>query len=181
PALLAQQPQTWMTAVYLPAQAESVVAQLLREAPNLTVIDTGALIAQVKEVLDKVSGAVEGLFALTLLAGVLVLYGAIVATHDERVREVALMRALGASSKQLARAQRTELLLLGALAGLLAAMGASAMGWALAHFVFEFRFTPSVGTFAVGVVGGCVCALLSGHYGLRRVLRSPPLRSLSEV
>ncbi len=82
--------------------------------------------------MDHVSRAVEFVFLFTLAGGLLVLQAAIAATQDERKFDAAILRTLGASQRQLAAAQIAEFLLLGALSGLVAAAGATAIGWALA-------------------------------------------------
>ena len=101
----------------------------MREFPNLTVFDVGAILRQLQSVLNEVGRAVQLLFLFTLAAGVLVLAAALTATRDERMREAAVLRALGATRRQLARSQRIELWAVGGLAGLLAAAGASAIAW----------------------------------------------------
>jgi len=111
---------------------------LARDFPNITSIDVSASIAQVQQVLDQVVRAVELLFGFTLAAGLVVLFAAVSATRDAREREYAVMRALGAGARLLARVQRAELLGIGALAGLLAASAAAVVGALLARYVFEF-------------------------------------------
>jgi putative ABC transport system permease protein len=181
PALLENQPKSFMTAFHLePAQA-ALTGDLLREFPNLTIVDMSAIFRQVQAVLDQVIAAVEFLFVFTLGAGVLVLYAALASSHDERVREAGLLRALGASRDQLARAQTAEMVCLGALAGLLAAVGAAAIGWALARFAFEFDYAVAPWVFLLGIGGGAVCALAGGWLGLRNVLKTPPLTTLREA
>ena len=179
--LLAEQPKSYITAFHLPAAKAALGTELVREMPNLTVLDTSAIFRQVQAVLDQVIAAIEFLFLFTLAAGVLVLYAALAATFDERVREAGLLRALGASREQLSRAQTAEMLCLGALAGLLAAGAASAVGWALARFAFEFDYTVAPWVFVLGIGGGIVCALAGGWLGLRNVLKSPPLATLREA
>ena len=181
PSLLAGKPASFITAFHLPDRQSGLTGDLLREFPNLTVIDTSAVFRQVQAVLDQVIAAVEFLFILTLAAGVLVLYAALASSRDERVREAGLLRALGASRQQLSRAQLAELACIGALAGLLAAIGASAIGWALARFAFEFDYTVSPWVFALGIGGGALCALAGGYLGLRGVLKTPPLATLREA
>ena len=179
--LLENQPRSFITAFHLPADKNGFTAELLRDFPNLTIVDTSAIFRQVKAVLDQVIAAVEFLFLFTLGAGVLVLYAALASSHDERVREAALLRALGATREQLARAQTAEMICLGGLAGLLAAAGANAIGWALARFAFEFDYGVSAWAFALGIGGGAACALVGGWLGLRNVLKTPPLASLREA
>jgi putative ABC transport system permease protein len=181
PRLLEKRPTSFMTAFHLaPAQA-AVTGDLLRDFPNLTIVDMSAIFRQVQAVLDQVIAAVEFLFVFTLIAGVLVLYAALASSHDERVREAGLLRALGASRQQLARAQTAEMVCLGGLAGLLAAVGAAAIGWALARYAFEFDYAVSPWVFLMGIAGGAICALAGGWLGLRSVLKTPPLTTLREA
>ncbi|MGZ8980095.1 MAG: ABC transporter permease [Burkholderiaceae bacterium] len=181
PSLLADKPASFITAFHLPAARASLGGDLLREFPNLTVIDTTAVFRQVQAVIDQVVAAVEFLFVFTLAAGVLVLYAALASSRDERVREAALLRALGASRGQLSRAQVAEMICVGGLAGLLAAIGASAIGWVLARYAFEFDYAVSPWVFVSGIGGGALAALLGGWFGLRGVLKTPPLTTLREA
>jgi putative ABC transport system permease protein len=180
PALLESAPQTLITAFREPGGATPVEQALVGRFPNLTIFDTGNLVRQVQAMLSQVVVAIQLLFMLTLAAGVVVLYTALASSRDERLREAALMRALGASRAQLARAQRWELGLSGALAGLLAAAGALATGWVLAARVFQFDYQPRWESLIAGAVAGAVVALAAGWLGLRGVLRSPALASLRE-
>jgi putative ABC transport system permease protein len=179
--LLENQAKSFMTAFYLPPDKAGLTGTLLQEFPNLTIVDTSAIFRQIQAVLDQVIAAVEFLFVFTLAAGILVLYAALASSHDERVREAALLRALGASRAQLSRAQTAEMICLGGLAGLLAAGGATAIGWALARFAFEFEYAVTPWVFVLGTVGGAVCALIGGWIGLRNVLRTPPLTTLRDA
>lgn len=180
PAALTGVSQSWITAFHLPAQQGAVMNGLTRDFPNLTIVDVGGLLRQVQQVLDQVVTAIEFLFIFTLASGLLVLYAALMGSQDERTRESGLLRALGATRRQLSQAQLIEFTLVGALAGVLAASGAAVMGWALATYQFKFAwsFTPSV--WLVGLVAGAVCAIAGGWLGLRNVLRQPPLQTLRE-
>jgi putative ABC transport system permease protein len=181
PAALERSPRTLITAYHQRADSTPLDGTLVREFPNLTVFDTGNLLRQVQGVLDQVVVAVQFLFVLTLAAGVVVLYTALAASRDERVREAGLMRALGASRAQLSRAQIWELGLSGGLAGLLASAGAIAIGAVLARQVFQFDLDPRWGSLAWGTAAGALLAILAGWLSLRAVLRAPPLTTLREV
>ena len=151
---------------------------LARDFPNITSIDVSASIAQVQQVLDQVVRAVELLFGFTLAAGLVVLFAAVSATRDAREREYAVMRALGAGSRLLARVQRAELLGVGALAGLLAASAAVVVGALLARYVFEFTWNASPWVPLIGTLAGALLALAAGWLGLRGVLRRPVIETL---
>jgi putative ABC transport system permease protein len=181
PRAMADAPQSWITAFHLPREQAALGNVLLRAYPNLTVVDVGNVLRQLQAVLEQVVVAVEFLFAFTLLSGVLVLYAALMGSQDERTREAGLLRALGATRKQLSQAQLIEFLLVGALAGLLAASGAAAMGWGLATYQFKFAWHFDPGVWLAGLAVGALCAIAGGWLGLRSVLRHPPLHTLREA
>jgi putative ABC transport system permease protein len=179
PAALDDRPTTFLTAFHLPAASPALDQQLVRRFPNLTVFDTGHLVRQVQLMLDQVVAAVQFLFVLTLAAGLTVLWGALLSSRDERIREAALMRSLGASSRFLSRAQHAELAFGGALAGLLGAVGAIAVGWTLAEVIFEFDYQPRWQVIPMAMVATAFLTVLAGWLGLRGVLRAPVRTSLS--
>ncbi|SHM51053.1 putative ABC transport system permease protein [Duganella sacchari] len=181
PAAMTEISQSWITAFHLPQGQGAVMNGLTRDFPNLTIVDVGGILRQVQAVLDQVITAVEFLFVFTLASGVLVLYAALMGSQDERTREAGLLRALGATRKQLSQAQLIEFTLVGALSGLLAATGAAAMGWALATYQFKFAWSFSPVVWLVGLLAGALCAIAGGWLGLRNVLRQPPLQTLREA
>lgn len=181
PAAMRDTPQSWITAVHLTPPQEGLGNALARDFPNLTVVDIGSVLRQIQDVVGQVISAVEFLFLFTLCSGVLVLYAALAGSQDERVREAGLLRALGATRAELSRAQRIEVLLVGSVAGLLAASGAAAIGWALAHYVFNFEWTLSPLVWVAGMALGAACSAIGGWAGLRQVLGRPPLQTLREA
>ena len=151
---------------------------LVRQFPNITNVDMSATLAQVQRVLDQVIRAVEFLFGFTLMAGLIVLFAAVSATREERAREFAIMRAIGASSRLLGDVQRAELVGVGLLAGFLASAVAVGVGWAMARYAFEFNWTASPWVPLAGSAVGAVLALVAGWWGLRDVLRRPVVETL---
>lgn len=180
PSISAALPTTWITAFHLPAAQSGLVNRLVHDYPNLTVVNVGAMVAQVQEVIHQIISAVEFLFLFTLSAGVLVLAAALMVSRQERAHEAALLRALGATRTQLARAQWVECVLVGACAGLLAATGASLVGWILARQVFDFAWAFSPLAWLAGPALGIICALAGGWFGLNSVLSRPPILTLRE-
>jgi len=170
-------PATYMTSFKAPPTPGFDNA-LVRQFPNITAVDMTATIGQIQRVLDQVIGAVEFLFAFTLAAGLVVLFAAVTATREERARDFAIMRAVGARASLLRQVQRIELIGVGLLAGFLASMVASVVGWALARYVFEFNWVVSLWVPLLGALSGALLALAAGWWGLRDVLRRPVIETL---
>ena len=104
PLAVAHLPATFVTAVHVPAEQRRAADVLVRDYPNLTVLDIGAMVDEFQRMLDQVAGAVEFLFLFTLASGLLVLYATLMSSQDARLRQGAILRALGATGAQLARA-----------------------------------------------------------------------------
>ena len=170
-------PSTYMSAFRSPP-TPGFDNRLVRAFPNITSVDMTATIAQIQRVLDQVIGAVEFLFGFTLAAGLVVLFAAVTATREERAREFAIMRAVGAQSTLLRQVQRAELMGVGLLAGFLASLVAMLVGWALAKYVFEFDWHVSLWVPFFGAISGALLALAAGWWGLRDVLRRPVVETL---
>ena len=174
---LADVPTTYMSAFKAPA-TKGFDNALVRSFPNITTVDLSLTLAQIQRLLDQIIGAVEFLFGFTLAAGLVVLFAAVSATRENRAREYAVMRAMGAGSALLRQVQRAELAGVGLLAGFLASIVAAIVGWALAKYVFEFAWTVSLWVPLLGALAGAVLALAAGWWGLREVLRRPVVETL---
>ena len=173
-------PVTFMSAFRAPA-TKGFDNALVRDFPNITAVDMTSTINQVQGVLDQVIRAVEFLFGFTLAAGLVVLFAAVTATREERAREFAIMRAVGARASLLRQVQRAELAGVGMLAGFLASVVAAAVGWGLAKYVFEFEWTVQWWVPLAGAAAGAVLALAAGWWGLREVLRRPVVETLRQA
>ncbi len=181
PKLLDGFPASYVTSFHLPESQAAVVNRLSQRFPNMTVIDTSAILRQVNAMMEQVIRAVQFVFLFALGAGVLVLYAALAATQDERVHEAAVMRALGASRAQVLAAQRAEFLALGLVAGALASVGATAIGFAIARFVFQFGYTVNHWVWLAGPALGLVCVSVNVWAGARAALGRPPIAALREA
>jgi putative ABC transport system permease protein len=173
PGLLEKYPASYITSFHLPDGQAKLVGELVGSFPNITVIDVAAVVRQLQDSLDQVAHAVQALFGLALAAGMAVLYAALQASSDERQRELAVMRALGAQSRQLRRILLAEFAALGALAGLLAGIGAAGIGWALGRFAFHLDYLPSPWLPVAGMLAGIVGVVAAGLWATRQAVSRP--------
>lgn len=181
PGLLEGQPVSYVTSFYLPPRNGEMLTALIKQFPNLLVIDVAQVMAQVQKMITQVAKAIQFVFLFTLLAGLVVFYAAIASTQDDRIQQAAIMRTLGASRAQLTRAHLAEFAVTGALAGLIAAAGASGLGYVLAVKVLNLSYNFSPLAWLAGVVLGSVGITIAGYLGTRRVLATPPMLVLREL
>ncbi len=181
PGLFGSQIASYITSFHLPTGRADAVTALTQSFPNLTVIDTSLILQQVLDAIEDMTRAVQGVFLFALAAGLLVLHIALISGLDQRRREAALMRALGASRARVLAVQRGEFMLIGLLAGLLAALAASGLGAALAWGVYDLpAWRPGLTVWLAGPVLGLIAVAASAWHGRRAVLATPPMGVLRE-
>jgi putative ABC transport system permease protein len=181
PGALRDVAATYMTSFYLAPAQKPFLNELLAAFPTITVIEVDRVIEQIQSIMSRVTRAVELVLGLVLASGCLVLVASIQASRDERLREHALLRALGASRRLIRGALGAEFALLGLFGGALAACGAEATVFVLDKKVFDLPVQlhgwiwlagPAIGAALVGGVG-----LL----GTRALIASPPMLVLREL
>lgn len=180
PAQLRAMPQSWITSYYQPLNLNYLDFQISQYFPNLTVVDVSNSLSQIQDVINKLSAALGLLFSFSLIAAILVLSAAIAATQDDRFRNAALLKALGASRKTLAQINRFELLVIGVTAGSLAGLNAGVAAWALGRFVIEIEFNVFTQAVVLGVVFGVTACLLAGYRFGRRIQSATAMQCLRE-
>ena len=178
PGVIEEMPATYISSFHLPADSRAMLADLIRAFPSVTVLDIDALLAKVRQLMEQATLAAEYVFLFTLAAGFTVLFAAIHTSLDERRYETAVVRTLGADRSQVVRSLLAEFLTLGGLAGVLAALAASLVGWVLAVEVFQLTYRPNPLLWVVGVLGGAGGIAVAGLLGTRRVVDEPPLQTL---
>lgn len=181
PSLLSQLPQSWITSYYQGPNKEDLDFRLTQTYPNLTVVDVATSLQQIQEVINKLTAALGLLFVFTIIAAILVLIAAISATQDERFRNAALLKALGASRKVLARIATLELFLIGAISGALAGIAAGIAAWALGRFVLEIEFQAFAQSILMGLVFGITACLMAGYRFQKKIQNATSIECLRTV
>jgi putative ABC transport system permease protein len=178
PGEVRQLPQTYLSSLYVPDDQRGVLKKLLRRYPEITLFDLEVTLAQVRDIIDKASLAVQYVFLFTLLAGVVVLLAAVQITRDERRFESAILHTLGARRRQILQGIAAEFIALGGLAGFLAALGASAVAYGLAKFVFDLSYTVDPLLWISGLLSGAIIVGVTGTLATRKAVNEPPVRVL---
>ena len=179
PGVLEGRPASMITAFHLQPAEHDFTTRLVAAFPNISIIDVTAVLNQIRMLIDRLIAIVQFVFGFALLAGLVVLWAALQSTHDEREYELAVLRTLGARHRQLRHALLAEFAVLGVVAGVLAGLGASAIGWALGNHAFRLDdYLPGSSAMLLGAVAGGVGVMLAGWLGTRALLTRAPLASL---
>ncbi len=169
---------TYITSFYVPQDRRGAMLDLVRSFPSVSIIDIEAVLAQVRGAMDRAAMAVQYVFLFTLASGIMVLLAAIQATRDERMFESAVLRTLGARRSTVLQGVAAEFATLGLLAGLLASIAATTVGYLIATRLFDLEFVPSFLLWVSGVVLGMVIVGVSGTLAVRSVVNESPVATL---
>lgn len=175
PGLLEAAPHTHIATVRAAPAAEVGVLRTLTDAfPNVSGIRVRDALEAVAGLLGRIGVALQATSSVTLLAGMLVLAGAVAAGQRARVRDAVILKTVGATRSQIRAAWLVEFGILGLVAGLLAAAAGSAASWAVVRFVMRGEWVFLPGTTAAVILGCVVLTLGFGYVGTALALRVRP-------
>jgi len=163
PGLLERAPHTFLATVKATPAAETALFRAVTSRyPNISVVRMKDVLTELNTIVGQVGGAVRGAAVVTLLAGLLVLAGALAAEHRRRLREGAILKALGATRRDIIAAHLLEYGMVGLCAALVAYGLGLAAAWGIVAKLMGAHFVPLAGTAAITALGGLGAALLLG-------------------
>ncbi|GAA0356579.1 FtsX-like permease family protein [Bowmanella denitrificans] len=166
PYAMAEFSPTYITSFHLDTEHKAKLAELMAPFPTVSLFDVDARINQLRSIVEQVSMAVEFILFLVLCAGTLVLVAQVQASMDERMQELAILRTLGARGILIRMSVVLEFVIIGSVAGFMAAMANELALYLLQTQVFNmqagfhFQFwllAPLVGALVVGILGALSC------------------------
>jgi len=167
PGALDNQPQSWLTSFRWEG-SNTLLTQLNREFPTVSLLDIGAILRQVGQVLEQVSRALEVMVVLVTACGVLLLLAQVQVGMRQRHQELVVYRTLGAGKRLLRTTLWCEFAVLGFVSGLVAAIGAETALGMLQTKVFDFPWEPDWRLWAIlPVTGAVLLSLCGGWLGIR--------------
>ncbi|WP_086608933.1 ABC transporter permease [Erythrobacter donghaensis] len=159
----------------------ALLRALVKEMPSSSVIEVGGILVEARKLLEQVSLATLAAAAVTVLAGLAVLMGAIAAARAARTYDTVMLRVLGASRRQILLLQLAEYGLLAGVLALVALALGGGLAWVVITQLFEFDWLPDWGE-VLGVLGlGVALVLAFALAGSLPLLRAKPARALREL
>ena len=175
PPKLLDKPQTFITAFhYTPDKTVSYSGNLqkhvVKNFPNVTVVDTSIIVNQIRSVLENAINIIKLFFIFSVFAAFLVLWSSLLALREEREREVAILRILGCSKRNLTLAQLFELIYIGLVAGGLGSVFAQMLGNLIFYVIFtDIGFDFSSSYVFYSVITGILVSVVAGYYAMFRI------------
>ncbi len=173
PGLLSAAPHTHIATMRNDVAQEAALLRLLTDRfPNVSGIRVRDALDQVVGLLEKIGFALSAVAGITLLAGLLVLAGAVAAGQRRRIRDAVVLKTIGATRAQIRASFLVEFGLLGLTAGLLAAAAGTAAAWGVVRFVMRADWVFLPGTLALTVLACMAITLAFGYAGTAFALRA---------
>lgn len=173
PGLLSAAPHTHIATMRNDVAQEATLLRLLTDRfPNVSGIRVRDALDQVVGLLEKIGFALSAVAGITLLAGLLVLAGAVAAGQRRRIRDAVVLKTIGATRAQIRASFLVEFGLLGLTAGLLAAAAGTAAAWGVVSFVMRAEWVFLPGTLALTVLACMAITLAFGYAGTAFALRA---------
>ncbi len=178
--VLEEAPQIYVIVSKVESEEQSAKyqQQLVKDYPNVSVIDLTQILKSVESVLSKISFVIRFMALFSILTGLVVLISSVVLSKFQRIQESVLLRTLGAKRKQIIRINAIEYFFLGSLATL-TGIGLSIIGsWALAKWSLEIPYEPNLLPVIYVFLGITGLTMLIGLLNTREVVNKPPLEVL---
>ena len=171
PDVLKDFPATYISSVRIEPEQKRDFSQLLRAYPTITAIDVDNFVKQIQSTIQQVSLAIGFVLAIVVLCGALVLISQVQASLGERMQEIVILRTLGAKGRLIKNATLYEFLLLGALAGFVAALFSDVALLIVQQQMFDLAGKLHPAIWLIGPVSGGVFVAALGYFMIARKLK----------
>jgi putative ABC transport system permease protein len=163
PGLIDKAPHSFLATVRVPPHEEEPMYRAVTDRfPNVSTVRVKDAIAQVNGLLQALGDGVRAASLVTILAGLLVLAGAIAAGQRARIYDSTMLKVLGATRARIAGIYALEYALLGIITGALALAAGTFAAWLVARRVFDVPFVFDLRAVLLTVIGGAAATLLFG-------------------
>ena len=174
-------PPIWYGGVHVePTHTAEVRRALYDRFPSITVVDVAATIETVREAVLQIVYVIQFLAAFSTFAGIVILASAIAGTRYRRIREVVVLKTLGATRPRIAAIYSIEFAMLGLIAGAVGLLFANVVSRILLRRALHFDYHFQPGLTLVAWIAAGVLTVLCGWMASHRVLGQKPLEVLRE-
>ena len=179
PGTLDRVPIQYFAALRIPPrEVASFQRASFERFPSVMVINGADVIELVQQVVDQIALVVRFISGFAILAGVIILAASVAATRFRRIKEVAILKTLGATRRRVASIFAVEFLILGAAAGLLGSILATVFSNLLLTRLMEAKALIEWMPALTAIVLSALVANAAGWLASARLLSQKPLEVL---
>jgi len=169
---------TYINSFYLPQDKKKLVADLTNQHPTAIIIELDRIFEEIRQIIDKVSSAIELIMVFVVGAGLALLWAAMEHTFSQKLHQSAILRTLGASRRFIATSFRFEFLWLAILSSLVAISCIELVSYFLYQQIFNIEFEFHFELWWQLPAGLFLMMMLASWRGVNRVTRPAPLSLL---
>jgi putative ABC transport system permease protein len=175
PGVLEGAPQTHIAAVHVDQDNELKVFQTITgQFPNISAISTREVLANVARTMNRIGLAFKGMAAVALLAGFLVLAGAVSADQHRRIHDAVIFKVCGATRSDIIKVFATEFALLGLTAGAISSLVGSVAAFGILEGLMEIEFSLKPWAILTTIALGVLLTMILGLAGTWKALGQKP-------
>jgi putative ABC transport system permease protein len=179
PAAGRELPNSYITSIKL-ENSQSFMNNFTNRFPTITSVNLEAIIEQGKSSLASASLAVQYIFFLTFIAGILALIASVYSNRDQRTKETAIMHAIGASRALIFKSAASEFLILGLLSATTAIIFSIALSSVIFIQFLDLIYTPNLSILGLSYFFGISFIFIAGVLSIRKSIYASPMITLRD-
>lgn len=173
-------PSVWYGAIHVDSDKIGAMERALFAAyPTVTVINVADILETVQGVVRQITLVIRFLAAFSILSGAIILASSIASTRFRRIKEVVVLKTLGATRRRIGTVFSIEFVVLGLLAGIVGVIFANLLTRILLHKM-DVPFQPYAAVNIIAVIATAILATATGWIASFRILGQKPLEVLRE-
>jgi putative ABC transport system permease protein len=175
-------PIIWYGGVHVvPNQVAQFERALNRSYPTVTIINVAQVVESVRSVVVQIIYVVQFLSAFSIFAGIVILASSIAGTKYRRIREVVVLKTLGATRARIATIFSIEFAVLGLVAGAVGILFANFIAWAIeTRTPMNLTFKSELPLNLLALLTAAALTVITGWIASHRILGQKPLEILRE-
>ncbi len=179
PAAGKELPNSYITSIKV-KDSNKLMNNFVATFPTITSVNLEAIINQAKNSISSASLAVQYIFLLTLIAGVLALIASIYANKDQRTKEAAIMHAIGASRAMIFKSAASEFFILGILSATTAVIFSTLLSSVIFYQFLDLIYSPNILILGLSFLLAITFIFVAGVLSIRKSIYASPMITLRD-
>jgi putative ABC transport system permease protein len=181
PEVLAGLPAIYYGGIRASTQSVPVIQKAVYDRfPTITVVNMADVLDTIQSVVDQISLVVRFISGFSILAGAIILASSVAGTRFRRIREVVILKTLGATRRRIAQIFSIEFLVIGSVAGFMGGLLAGGFAWVVLNRLLSATTALDPLPMTISIAGTALLAIATGWLVSFRTLGQKPLEILRD-